>query len=138
MNIGLVAASMEQAEGPLEAKRLYTSQLFQYSADYCRWHYQRWFILSWEHHLIHPETVILRSEESRACPTPAEQRHWAEEVLSCLRALGLSEERFFLHAAPTQAALLRPMLDAVWPTHGLSEVEQMNRYKFHFRGMLVP
>jgi len=137
MNIGLVAASLEQAEGPLEAERLYASQLFQYSADYCRRHYHRWFILSWEHHLIHPETVILRSEEVQACPTPAEQRRWADAVLGCLRTLRLSDERFFLHADPVQAALLLPMLDAVWPTRGLSEAEQLNRYKFHFRDMLI-
>ena len=65
MNIGLVAASLEQAEGPQEAKRLYTSPLFHLSADYCRRHYHRWFILSWEHRLIHPEMVLLRPKKCR-------------------------------------------------------------------------
>jgi hypothetical protein len=138
MNIGLVAASLEQAEGPQEAKRLYTSPLFHLSADYCRRHYHRWFILSWEHRLIHPEMVLLRSEEVQACGSPADQRRWAEDVLACLRTLGLAEEKFFIHAGANQAALLLPVLDAAWPVRGLSQDEQLARYKFHLRDLLVP
>ena len=138
MNIGLVAASLEQADGPLGAKRLYTSPLFQLSADYCRRHYHRWFVLSWEHRLLGPEETVLRSEEVQACRGPGERRRWADGVLGRLRALGLADERYFIHAGPDHASLLLPMLDAAWPVRGLTEGEQLARYKSHLRDMLIP
>jgi hypothetical protein len=76
MNIGLVAAGLEQVEGPLEAKRLYASLLFQLSADYCRRYYHRWFVLSWEYRSLGPEEIVLRSEEVQACRGPMERRRW--------------------------------------------------------------
>ena len=114
MNIGLVAASLEQAEGPQEAKRLYTSPLFHLSADYCRRHYHRWFILSWEHRLIHPEMVLLHPKKCRR--VGALRISGVGPRTSRLSADAGSGRREILHPrGGGPGGLLLPVLDAAWP-----------------------
>jgi hypothetical protein len=133
MKIGLVTATITQAEGPLAAQKLYRSPLFLAAADYCVRQYQCWFILSWEHGLLLPEQVIFRSEEIQACRGLAERRRWSEDVLHRLHDLDLSEESFFLHTEPTHAELLLPILNAGSPVRSLTEEDQLNWYESHRR-----
>lgn len=56
--VGLVGCSAGKLHRPAPARDLYTSQLFRKASAYAELTCDRWYILSAEHGLVHPDTVL--------------------------------------------------------------------------------
>lgn len=56
--VGLVACSGSKLDRPAAARDLYTSQLFRKASTYAERTCDRWFILSAEHGLVRPDSVL--------------------------------------------------------------------------------
>jgi hypothetical protein len=129
LKVGLVACSKRKASGPRRACELYCSPLFRKAADYCRRHYDAWFILSALHGLVEPDRVIAPYDHTLAGKTRAEKSEWAEGVAAELQRRGLKGARFCLHAGRAYAAPLSGLLlDCELPLAGLSVGEQLAWY----------
>lgn len=84
--VGLLGCGKSKQTVAAPARLLYTGQLFalgrQYLEDRCR----QWFILSAQHGLLHPDSVIEPYDLSLASLSPEQRRHWALGVRASLEA----------------------------------------------------
>lgn len=77
----LVGCVKRKLDRPAPARDLYTSALFRKERDYAERSRLRWYMLSAEHGLVAPETV-LAPYDLRLTRTPqAYRREWGERVL---------------------------------------------------------
>lgn len=90
--VGLVACSKSKAAAPVPARDLYTGTLFKRARAYCERVCGRWYILSAEHGLVHPEQVIAPYEKTLKTASALEREAWGQRVLEQLR-VGLGAER---------------------------------------------
>lgn len=66
------------------AKDLYTSPLFKKSKEFAVQHFDRWFVLSAQHHLVDPEEYIDPYEKTLNRMSARERAEWAEKVFEQL------------------------------------------------------
>ena len=79
---------------------LYTSALFHGRRTYVERKCERWFVLSAEHGLVAPETVLAPYDVTLKTKSRSERREWSGQVLAALEAqLGdLRRYEFEIHA----------------------------------------
>lgn len=80
MMIGLVACSKSKLDHAAPARELYTGTLFKYASQYAERECDRWYILSAEHGLVHPDTVIEPYDLSLYWLSSPEYIAWGENV----------------------------------------------------------
>lgn len=120
---------------PAPAKDLYSSALWQKRRTYAEASGQPWRILSAEHGLIHPDTVIEPYDRHLGSQTSGYRRSWsrkvADAVLDELRRLDLNAVEF--HAStPYAGGVLHVLesagIDVAWPFEGLRQGEHLAWY----------
>ena len=117
------------------AQDLYTSSLFRKERAYAEAASVPWFILSAEHGLVAPETV-LEPYDLRLSATPRDYRSkWGRRVVAELQEqLGSVHDRVFeIHAGASYVDAIEPLLRAlgaevVAPLRGLSMGERLRWY----------
>jgi|ERR1043165_2730131 hypothetical protein len=129
LTVGLVACSKSKANQPMTAAALYTSPLFRKGADYCRRHYDHWFILSALHGLVAPKTVLTPYDVTLNRQNLDLRRAWTNKVIAALRRRRLLHAKFFLHAGRSYVDMLLDRLDCECPLRGLGISAQLAWYK---------
>lgn len=110
MRIALVSCVKAKRPVPSPAGDLYTSPLFRGLRHYATSLADRWFILSAEHGLLHPEHVVAPYERTLVGMPSIDRRRWAERVLvQLLPALPAGAEVLIL-AGMTYREFLVPEL----------------------------
>ena len=84
MRVALVSCVKRKQTVPAPARELYVSALFRGMRRFAESHADRWFILSAEHGLVTPETVVAPYERTLNRMTAQERRAWAARVLESL------------------------------------------------------
>jgi hypothetical protein len=98
MRIGLVACGKKKQPHMNIAKWLYTGDLFKKASAYCERHYDKWYILSAKHGLLHPFKLTEPYDQTLVGENKAGKESWAQMVYEQLQELGLENEEFFIHA----------------------------------------
>lgn len=97
----LIAGVKSQAKKETKAKLLFTGKLFEKTWALSEYDYaDATYILTKEHHVVEPDTVLSPYEENLLKSPVAERREWAEEVLKALEDKGynLDEDLFIIYA----------------------------------------
>src|SRR5262245_9344297 len=128
LTVGLVACAKAKADGPRRADELYVSPLFRKAADYCRRHYDAWFVLSALHGLLEPGRVVGPYEHTLVGQAKSHRRQWAAAVVAQIGRLGLEDAKSYLHAGRVYADALEGLLDCATPLAGLGIGEQLAWY----------
>lgn len=108
--VALVACAKTKASHPTKAKDLYVSQLFRKSRAYverCGW---RWYILSAQHGLVDPETVLEPYDRSLIDGGQEARRHWATGVMLALDPVLAEGTRVVVLAGNLYSHFLVPAL----------------------------
>lgn len=108
MRVALVSCVKSKLSHPAPAKDLYVSPLFKGLRAYAEEVADAWYILSAEHGLLHPDTVIAPYERTLNKMGAAERQKWADYVLGKLGAIVplkaeiviLAGERYREHLVP--------------------------------------
>ena len=85
--IALVSCVSRKAPTPAPARNLYTSDWFRKASAYAQRVSDQWYILSAEHGLLHPATVIHPYEKTLTTMPVAQRRAWASSVMDSLRRI---------------------------------------------------
>jgi hypothetical protein len=96
--ICLVSCVSKKANRALPARDLYTSALFTKVRAFVERRNCPWFILSAEHGLVHPDTVIAPYEKTLNSMGIKERRAWAERVVQQMQANMPDAERIVVLA----------------------------------------
>ncbi len=80
----LVSCVSEKRSAPCAARDLYVSSLFRKARVFVEAQHAPWFILSAEHGLVHPDTVIAPYDRTLKGMPAADRRAWARKVLGSL------------------------------------------------------
>lgn len=80
----LVSCVSSKLDRPAPARDLYVSDLFKKVRAYVEKAGQQWFVLSADHGLVHPDTVLAPYEKTLNRMPIAERRAWATRVLTAL------------------------------------------------------
>lgn len=130
--LGCVKTKLTRAA---RARDLYISSLWEKRRAYAEASGQPWRILSAEHGLLHPDTVIEPYDRHLGSQTAAYQSSWSREVAHALfeelGRLGLSWVE--VHASAPYVERVRPMLESAgitvdWPFEGLRQGEHLAWY----------
>jgi len=115
--IGLVACCKTKLRQATIAERLYSSDLFQKAASYCRRHYHRWFILSALHGLVCPSQILEPYEFTLVGASKDRRSAWAEKVFQQLSGRDLLNGlvHYYVHAGQDYAEFLVPKLQECCP-----------------------
>jgi len=84
--IGLVGCVKEKAAGPRAAKDLYVSTLFSGRRSFVERSCARWWILSAEHGLVHPDEVLCPYDVTLKDSSRSARREWSARVLGVIDA----------------------------------------------------
>ena len=128
MRIGLVACSKTKLDRPAPARELYTSPLFRAASGYCERVYDRWYVLSALHGLVHPDQVIEPYDVTLATMTAEQRRGWRYRVRAQWgsRAPDLSPGLIFLQGGILYRKAFHPATRA--PLAGLGIGQQLAWY----------
>ena len=97
MQIGLIGCTKSKLNHAALAGELYMpSSLFRKAKAYCEHHYERWYILSAKHGLLHPNTIIGPYDVTLKRMRRPERRAWGQRVSKQLQELG--PHIFYAHA----------------------------------------
>jgi hypothetical protein len=109
--IGCVKLKLER---PAPARDLYTSALFRKERDYAERSGLPWFILSAEHGLVAPETVLAPYDLRLSQAPSAYRREWGHRVLTQLREVAspLAGKVIEIHAGAAYTDATRDLLRA--------------------------
>lgn len=126
--IGLVACCAEKLEKPSRAFELYQSDLFKKAVDYCRRHYNQWFILSAQYGLVNPNDVIEPYDRKLKA---SDGEDWAHKVVV---KLGLppsvyGRTLYYAHAGKLYTDPLLADVPMTFPMKGLGIGQQLAWYK---------
>ncbi|MFZ6005759.1 MAG: DUF6884 domain-containing protein [Actinomycetota bacterium] len=84
LRIGLVGCVKQKASRAMPAADLYESTLFEGRRAFVKLSCDRWWILSAEHGLVHPASVLEPYDRALKDMGRAERRAWSEHVLRSL------------------------------------------------------
>lgn len=108
--IALVSCVSSKTPEVNPAERLYTSPLFRKASSYARQIADEWYILSAEHGLLHPDTVVEPYDKTLNKMPAAERRAWAQEVLGQLgQVLRPADHVVFLAGKRYREHLVEPI-----------------------------
>lgn len=82
----LVSCVAEKLDHPAEARLLYSSDWFTKARAYVEGHNAPWFILSAEHGLLAPDTVVAPYERTLNAMSAEARRLWARRVIEQMQA----------------------------------------------------
>jgi hypothetical protein len=106
----LVSCVSQKASRPLPAKDLYTSALFKKVRAFAERRCCPWFILSAEHGLVHPNTVVAPYEKTLNSMGVKERRAWAERVIQQMQEAMPDADRITVLAGQRYREFLLPYL----------------------------
>ena len=129
-SIHLVSCVSTKNENPCPAGTLYRSPWFEKARAYVLTQGGPWYILSAEHGLVHPDTVIEPYDRTLNTMGVDDRRAWAERVKDQVRRQGLSPERFVVLAGQRYREFLLDFLNGrsesvVVPMEGLGIGQQL-------------
>ena len=132
MRLALVSCVKLKASQPRPAKDLYVSPLFRALRAYAEATAEEWYILSAEHGLVHPETVIAPYERTLMKMRSAERSEWADRVSSALAPIVQSGDEIIMLAGERYREGLLPWLsdrgvNVTIPLAGLKMGQQLQR-----------
>lgn len=136
MRLGLVGAVKSKRRIPSEAADLYTSPLFRGRVAYVERTCDRWYVLTPREGLVHPDWVVVPSEESLAVLPAAWRRAWSVRVIDVLlqELVDLRGHVFEIHAGASfrdyglVSGLESHGAVVEIPARGLSQGEQLAFY----------
>jgi hypothetical protein len=122
--IALVGCARAKRPAPAPAGDLYVSDLFRKSRAYAKQCADRWFILSAEHGLLHPEQVVPPYDRELKNLSAVERAAWAARVLQALEAVLVGADRVVILAGKHYYERLVPALrerglEVVLPLEGM-------------------
>jgi hypothetical protein len=122
--IALVGCARAKRPAPAPAGDLYVSDLFRKSRAYAKQCADRWFILSAEHGLLHPEQVVSPYDRGLKNMSAVERAAWASRVLEALEAVLVGADRVVILAGKHYYERLVPALrergvEVVLPLEGM-------------------
>ncbi len=135
--IGLVSCTKTKRLNPSPAKDLYMpSALFSKARAYSESAYDEWYVLSAEHGLLHPETIVEPYDVTLNNMGIAARREWGRRVWKDLRTLLPCV--IFFHAGIRYRETIVPILREFnitfhTPLEGLRFGEQMAWYEEQLR-----
>ena len=130
----LLACVKTKKARPMPAKDLYASNWFKKARAYAEQNGSRWYILSAEHGLVHPETVIAPYNKTLVNMPKSERRVWSDRVFHDIEdVVGPSDCVVFL-AGVKYREFLFDMVRALCaevqvPMEGLSNGKQLRWLK---------
>jgi len=135
VDVMLVGCVKKKRETARPAKDLYCSALWAKRRAYVEASGVRWFILSAEHGLVDPDTLLQPYDTTLKTMSSAERRAWATEVDHQIAAKygPLIGNLVEIHAGMDYQQHLRPLLAArgasiTYPLEGLSQGRQLQWY----------
>lgn len=125
--------SAKQARA-VPARELYISEWFKKARAFVSTQKSPWFILSAEHGLVHPDTVVAPYERTLNKMSIAERKAWAERVKQQMEADLPRADRVVILAGARYREFLFPYLGARFasvelPMEGLKIGEQLHWLK---------
>jgi hypothetical protein len=106
----LVSCVSKKRATPTAAKHLYISDWFIKARAYVEQQEARWYILSAEHGLLHPDKVIGRYDTTLNRMKAAERKEWAAIVLGQLeQVLEPGDQTFILAGQRYREYLMEPL-----------------------------
>lgn len=105
-SIFLISCVSLKLDRPAPARELYVSALFRKARAYAEASGQDWFVLSAEHGLVHPDTIVAPYEKTLNTMPVAERREWATRVLAALEPHLLDADRIVFLAGARYRELL--------------------------------
>lgn len=130
MKIVLVSCVKSKAETPTKAKELYISPLFKKNWAYAEaLKPDKIYILSAEHGLLDPETVIAPYNKTLLAMSTRERQFWSSKVFKQLKEnTDIINDTFVFLAGVTYREFLVPLLKHVeTPLEGLGIGRQMHQ-----------
>jgi len=108
----LVSCSKSKMEGTIEypAQELYNSILFRKSRTYAQYHFSSWYILSAQHGLLTPETLVKPYDLTLKNLSVAERKSWSELISLNLSRAYKPGTKFEILAGKAYSFYLVPML----------------------------
>jgi hypothetical protein len=135
LDIGLVGCSRLKADRPLPARELYVSPLFRAARAYAERRYgpERWLILSAQHGLVDPETVLAPYDLTLRQLSAAEREAWGDWVAVELTDRFPAGTVLWFHASALyRMAIARAVAHQVRaPLAGLCIGQQLAWYRRH-------
>lgn len=127
IRVGLVGCAAAKLQRPAAARDLYTSQLFRKAAAYAESTCDVWFILSAEHGLVHPDTVLAPYDTKLGTKTGPPIWDWAARVQAQLddELQGLDVVIVALAGEQYRTALHRSPRPVEVPMQGLGIGQQL-------------
>ena len=132
VRIALVSCVKSKASYAAAAKDLYTSTLFRGLRKYAETHADRWYILSAEHGLLDPETIIAPYERTLNTMGRAAREQWADNVRAQIQLAVPPDAEVIILAGERYREGLIPFLRGrgnivTVPLEGLSFGRQLQR-----------
>ena len=135
IDIVLVGCAKSKVSRPSAARSLYQSALFDKRRSHAEARARAWYVLSAEHGLVHPDTLLEPYDVALTEQPEDYRRAWGQWVVAKLRQLegDLRQRHIEIHAGQAYAAPLLPLLraagaHAVHPVSGLRRGEQLAWY----------
>jgi hypothetical protein len=130
MTVYLVSCVSKKRTEPVPARDLYVSSWFLKARAYVESKDDRWFILSAEHGLLAPESIVSPYEKSLNALPIAARRVWAERVKAQMKSELVGDERVVVLAGKRYREFLMPFLYELSscveiPMEGLSIGQQL-------------
>jgi hypothetical protein len=137
MRVGLVGCVKQKGTAAAPARDLYTSTLFVGRRAYVERSCDCWFVLSAEHGLVRPETMVDPYDVTLSTARRQVRRDWSGRVLEQIdRALGdVQGAEFEIHAGAAYRdfglvdGLQRRGANLAVPAEGLRQGEQLAFYR---------
>lgn len=126
--IGLVGCAAQKLKRPAPARELYVSQLFRKSAAYVEARSDRWYVLSAEHGLVSPDTVLEPYDTRLGHKSGPPIWDWATRVANQLEQATSDDrdpELLVLAGEQYRTLLRRTALPATVPMQGLGIGQQL-------------
>lgn len=112
-DVALISCVKSKQEEAAQPRNLYTSAYFEKMRAYAEQEYEKWWILSAKHALLHPDANPIEPyEKTLNEASKAERRQWAQDVIDELREQELltDEVRLDIHAGKAYYGELLPLL----------------------------
>jgi hypothetical protein len=110
-SVFLVSCASRKADRPMRARELYRSALFTKTRGYVEVTGCPWFILSAEHGLVHPDSIIAPYDTTLNMMGVAARRAWANRVIEQMRMHLPAAERIVVFAGLRYREFLMVYLD---------------------------
>ena len=110
MRIALVSCVKQKLDHPAPARDLYTSLLFRGLRHHAEANSDSWFILSAEHGLLHPDTIVAPYERTLNLMAATDRSMWASRVLEQLGKLAPAPTSILMLAGLRYRERLVPVL----------------------------